>query len=649
MTLSLVAFGPPELTQDGRPAPAELTWRKHFALLVYLARSPGGTRQRDHLIGLLWPEKNEARARHSLNEACGAIRRSVGDAALETQGTAIVLDRELLHADWMDAEEALAARDARRLAALWRGEFLEGFGIPDASPFEDWLAAERNAWRTRFRDALTAEADRLMRAGHHREALEFGSRVLRADPGAEAALRVAMLSETLAGAAPAALGRFDAYASWLRAEQAAEPAADLAAVAERIRGGVRHHAPPETGAGTLVATPPLCGREHLLATIAAHFAPVDSPRVTVVLLGGGPGCGKSRLLREVVERARLEGGRLLAMTCVGADADAPGSAITALVRRGLARAAGLASASPDAVAVLAMLDPEIARRYPGAPARPATGSADLGRALGEALAAVAEEGPVMVAIDDAHLADHLSLDALPALLRAAERARLTVLLAARTDAAVPDGVTALRSRIGHDLAGVEVTVNPLGDPDVAELTRALLPAYGEDEQARLVRRLRREANGVPLFVVEILRALAGGASGGAALWPAAGETTAQPLPFPVPGAVIAALTLRVQSLTPPARETLLAASVAGTRVDPAIVARLLDTSSDDIEARFAELERTGFLRDDGGPYLFAAELVRVFIRSEMLTSGERRRLQQRLEALPKLNGDVRAQVRTDGR
>ncbi|MDO8665017.1 MAG: hypothetical protein Q7J79_00270, partial [Gemmatimonadales bacterium] len=90
MTLSLVAFGPPELTQDGRPAPAELTWRKHFALLVYLARSPGGTRQRDHLIGLLWPEKNEARARHSLNEACGAIRRSVGDAALETQGTAIV-------------------------------------------------------------------------------------------------------------------------------------------------------------------------------------------------------------------------------------------------------------------------------------------------------------------------------------------------------------------------------------------------------------------------------------------------------------------------------------------------------------------------------------------------------------------------------
>jgi DNA-binding SARP family transcriptional activator len=32
---------------DGKPAPPELLWRKHLALLLYLARSPKGTRSRE--------------------------------------------------------------------------------------------------------------------------------------------------------------------------------------------------------------------------------------------------------------------------------------------------------------------------------------------------------------------------------------------------------------------------------------------------------------------------------------------------------------------------------------------------------------------------------------------------------------------------
>src|ERR1700704_4818830 len=55
-------MGPVELSVDGGPAPPELLWRKHLALLVYLARSPRG-RTREHLVGLLWPEKPERDAR----------------------------------------------------------------------------------------------------------------------------------------------------------------------------------------------------------------------------------------------------------------------------------------------------------------------------------------------------------------------------------------------------------------------------------------------------------------------------------------------------------------------------------------------------------------------------------------------------------
>ena len=61
------ALGPIDVSIDGVPAPPELLWKKHLALLLYLLRSPRRTRGREHLIGLLWPDSEEAKARQSLN------------------------------------------------------------------------------------------------------------------------------------------------------------------------------------------------------------------------------------------------------------------------------------------------------------------------------------------------------------------------------------------------------------------------------------------------------------------------------------------------------------------------------------------------------------------------------------------------------
>ena len=74
---------------DGAPPPAELLWKKNLALLVYLALSPRQTRSREHLIGLLWGDKPESAARHSLNEALRVLRRAVGEGALQTDATTI--------------------------------------------------------------------------------------------------------------------------------------------------------------------------------------------------------------------------------------------------------------------------------------------------------------------------------------------------------------------------------------------------------------------------------------------------------------------------------------------------------------------------------------------------------------------------------
>ena len=140
-----------------------------------------------------------------------------------------------------------------------------------------------------------------------------------------------------------------------------------------------------------------------------------------------------------------------------------------------------------------------------------------------------------------------------------------------------------------------------------------------------MRRLRQETAGVPLFVVEVLRALAaGGATAG--VWPKAGETTAQPLPFKVPGAVTAALTLRVAALEADARDTLLGAAVAGERVDESVLAHVVGAAPADLERRLGVLERAGFLVHDGARYRFGADMVRTFLASLMLTGAERKRL-----------------------
>ena len=57
--LELRCLGPPSVRVDGREPPPDVLWRKHLALLVYLALSPDRTRSRSHLMGLLWAERPE--------------------------------------------------------------------------------------------------------------------------------------------------------------------------------------------------------------------------------------------------------------------------------------------------------------------------------------------------------------------------------------------------------------------------------------------------------------------------------------------------------------------------------------------------------------------------------------------------------------
>ena len=185
-------LGPIEVTVDGAPAPSELLWRKHLALLVYLARSPRQTRSREHLIGLLWADRTELGGPHSLSEALRVIRRHAGPRGRRGHGRPGGLDRGAVDLDVGRLEELAAQEDWTAAAELVAGEFLEGFGVPDATGFEDWLAAEREHWRRRGLEVLVRCAERWpararrsrprSRGPRPRPRADFGAGVSGGDP-----------------------------------------------------------------------------------------------------------------------------------------------------------------------------------------------------------------------------------------------------------------------------------------------------------------------------------------------------------------------------------------------------------------------------------------------------------------------------------
>jgi DNA-binding SARP family transcriptional activator len=628
-------LGPVQLLVDGEPAPGELLWRKNLALLVYLARSPKRTRARDHLIGLLWADKSEQAARHSLREAIRVLRRCLGESGVDAGGDQVALAAEAVALDVDRFAELVERGDWGAAAELVAGEFLEGFSVPDASGFEDWLDAERLAWRRRSVEAIARRADERLQAGDVAAATELGLKGLELDPLSELALRVVMRSLALAGDRAGALARYQAFRERLKERTGAEPTAELAALADRVRRERSWRLPdyltskPAVGAESRRA--PLIGREAQLGELLRVWAEVRScGRAAMVIIAGDPGSGKTRLLDEVLGRVRLEGAAVAMVTGVPADREQPGNGVLGLARGGLLEAAGVTAAQPAALAAVAAELPEWADRFGkqvrGAQAQP------LPRALSEVVRAAAEEQPVVLAVDDAQYLDPPSLDALAEFARDLAARPLCLVLTAERQGGPPE-LDALWSHLGRDIGGVTVRLEPLAADAMLCLARWALPAYGEADLERVSRRVGADSAGLPLLAVELLHAIAVGLDLGTVTgaWPRPFHTLSQTLPGDLPGAVVAAIRVGFRRLSEPAQRALAAAAVLGEREKAERIGRAAGLERDALHAALDELEWQRWLTADPQGYAFLARIVREVVARDMVSPGQRQRLQRAAE------------------
>jgi DNA-binding SARP family transcriptional activator len=619
-------LGPVEVTVDGNPAPSELLWRKHLALLVYLARSPRQMRTREHLTGILWGDRTESAARHSLSEALRVIRRHAGANAVELTVGQVRLVAGSIELD-VDRLEALAtAEDWTGAAELVAGEFLEGFAVPDASEFEDWLAAEREQWRRRGVEVLVRSAESLSRLGRMVEASAVAGRALTIDPNSEPALRSAIRCMALTGDRAGALDLFDRFVARIR-EIRVEPGEDTLALVERIRrgGGRRTEQTTVHRDDPTSARPQLVGREDELSRLLEAAARSGQHRrAALLLLEGQSGMGKTRLLEEMLTRMRLDGMAIAAARMVEADRLESWSGVLALARGGLIDLPGIAAATPAALAAFAERLPDWGDRFPGAAT---VEGQSPGRALVEILRAATEEQPVTIALDDVQWLDQDTLLALGVIVRDLAAAPLTLVLAT-AQYPVRAELDELRTRIGRDVDGGAVRLRALDRATIRGLAQQMLPGYDDSAVDRVVRRVAIDSAGLPLLVVELLRAVALGLDLGtiSGTWPEPLRTLDQSLPGDLPDAVAAAIRVAFRRLSQASQKVLTAAAVLGDLTTPALVERALSMDSEEAGRALDELEWHRWLLSEPRGYSFVARIVRQVVERDILTPGQRRRI-----------------------
>src|SRR6059058_2411496 len=301
-SLALHCLGPPSVRVDGREPPPDVLWRKHTALLTYLALSPNGTRSRSHLLGLLWAESPEDKARRSLNEAVRLLRAALGTERLLTHGDVLELNSQGLEVDALQFESLCGAGQLGALELL-RGDFLEGFHVDDAPAFDAWMEAQRSRIREAARRLVVARAEEQLAVNRYVEARALARRALALDPYSDAALSLAMRSAALDGDPASGVALYHEFAERLDRDLGGRPSPQLTALAARIREN-RWQRPRGRHPDR---EPPLIGRRDAHARLFAELERVPNDGSACLVIAGEPGSGRTRLLDACAERLALAG------------------------------------------------------------------------------------------------------------------------------------------------------------------------------------------------------------------------------------------------------------------------------------------------------------------------------------------------------
>jgi DNA-binding SARP family transcriptional activator/predicted ATPase len=546
-------------------ADGEVGSRKARTLLKLLAVDRPGLVPVDRIMDVLWDGQPPAAAGQNVATLVSRLRGVLGAGTIlggrpgyrlaDGPGVTVDLDAAAGYCD--QAERKVPATAAIALAAAERALQLLAAGTALADePYATWADPARDEMRDLLRRARLVAAEAALATGDAPAAARYAAAAMTADPLDEAAHRWYMSASAAAGEPGKALAAYAALSQRLAEELGADPAPQTRDVHLAPARGPAAETVPASGAGARPGTPARAARtEPVLAGRAAeiaalqgawHDAVAGHPRLVTIV--GEAGIGKTTLAELLATEAAADGATVLRTRCYETERSLFLQPIVEAIMPAVARmpAGALSQLLGEHTQAAAALLPEAAALL-GPPA-PWRGSIEMERrrafeAVTAFLRGLAATGPVLLLVDDLQYAGQSTVELLHYLGRHAASSRLLTLATVRAE----DDI-----EVGTALAPVatSISLGPLGPDAVSQLAR-------EAGQGEFADRILQRTGGHTLFVVEVLRALAGGDTG-------------------VPESLRSAVQARVRRTGPAAEALLRAAAVLGATVDPMELASLLD-------------------------------------------------------------------------
>ncbi len=320
--LALSLLGSFQVNLDGKPV-TDFESDRVRALLAYLAVEANRPHRRDALAALLWPDWPQRSALTNLRNALSNLRKTIGDRA--TAAPVLRVSRETIQFDLtsdcsVDVQTFRSSTAADQTAThleqaleLYRAPFLDGFGLDDSAPFEEWVQSTREQLHRQCLAALDQLAEHSEQRGDLTQAIEYAWRQIDLAPWQEQAHQRVMRLLALSGNRSAALSQYETCRRVLQQELNVEPSPETIALYEHIRAGdlasqadafvvralVRDKRDESRTTNLPVWLTPLVGRADMLAEIKDRL---QDPNCRLLTLLGPGGSGKTRLAAEVAAR-----------------------------------------------------------------------------------------------------------------------------------------------------------------------------------------------------------------------------------------------------------------------------------------------------------------------------------------------------------
>jgi DNA-binding SARP family transcriptional activator len=564
--------------------PSALGSRKGRALLRLLALARGQAVSADTLALVLWGDALPSRPADQVAVLVSRLRGVLGRDRLEHTDAGY-----RLRYDWLDADEladlvdeierrqrqtnvAGAAAAARVAVSLVRGEL-----APEQEPWAQSRAAELDRLVTR---AHRLAASALTAAGYWVEAADIVSAAVERDPYDEDALRLLMRAYVAGGRVGSALSAYAVARERLADDLGTDPSPDTDSLHRAILRGELVSTHPAMNA----AVPTLAGRAGEMDRLDALAVRARRGSFELAVVEGEAGMGKTTLLQAWSARRAAVGDVVLVVACRPLDRALPLDGLLAAIGDHL-RAAGPERTAEVLGEESELLGPMLglagAAAVPPALAEGAVGPLVLFTAVLRLLQRLARYAPLVVVLDDMHLAG-------PVLAQWLEFVR-------RRDPAMVV-VAGVRSGEGMLL--------PAGERiELGLLDRAATAALVGDGAAE---ELYEMSGGHPLFLVEL-----------------AAISRATELPT----SLVEVVATRCDELGPAAAATLRSAAVIGARLDLDLLAAVLHRPVIDVLGDVEQAVAHRLLVDERGAFWFRHELVRAALAAG--TAASRRVLLHR--------------------